>query len=126
MDNRIQDKILESINESITRSVTTSVISSLLPDNAWLVLAQFGTYKLGESPRAFTTSELKRLLRGIIHINTIRSMLWRLEEKALIRVISRQAGQTKTGYRYIITGDGMKIWGNYQEEMKNNIGKVEI
>lgn len=126
MKKDIYKVIQDSIAVSVTTSITSSVIGSMLPDNAWLVLAQFGSYKLGESPRGFSITELKRVLRGSMHVNTLRRMLERLEEKALIRLYNRTSGKTKTGYRYVITTDGILLWGRYLQEMKDNIGKVQI
>jgi hypothetical protein len=126
MKTNIYKVITNSINASVTGSVTTSVTSSKLPDNAWLVLAQFGTYKEGDRSRSFSVSELKRILRDNIHINTLRSMLRRLENNALIRVYTKRTGRTGTTWRYIITTDGMGLWEAYLREMQLNIGKVEI
>ncbi len=126
MKKNIYEIIQESITTSVTTSVTSSVIRSMLPDNAWLLLAQFGSYKLGEDSRSFSTTELKRIIRDNMHMNTLRRMLSRLESKALIRLYNKNSGKTKTGYRYVITTDGMLLWEKYLQEMKNNIGKVQI
>jgi len=122
----VTQEIIEVIQEGYTNSVTSSVTRALLPDSAWLVLARFGSYNYNENPRAFTITELRKLMKDSIHINTIRRMLQLLESKAVIRMVSKNAGVTRCGYRYIITTDGLRLWERYKEELKENIGKVEI
>lgn len=118
--------IIESIDRSVTTSVTTSVTSDLLPENAWVLLAQFGIYKIRELPRAFKIKELKNIVRGNMHINTIRRNLEVLEEKALIRINRKNNGKTRTAFSWVITTDGLRVWESYLNEIKGNIGKVNI
>jgi len=110
----ISDKILSSITTSVTtgqRDKKGRFVSQLLPDNGWAVLTQF--VKSGYS---FSVNELHKKFRGSIHINTIRSLIYRLKENAWIVLYLRRTGKTHSENRYKLTLDGMAVWKMYVEK----------
>lgn len=122
----IYQKIVD-VTSGVTSGITSHLIGETLPDNAWVVLSQFCCRRNFEGKiRGFMICELRTTLSKVMHINTLRDMLKRLEKKGYIRCYNEFGGRNARNYCYIVTIEGVNIWKKYEEEMKQNIGKLNI
>jgi len=110
--NIAESKQRDLFGNNITTNVTTNVTTweLELPENGWKILSFFATQN-----QSFSVNELARILKGKIHINTIRDMISRLKEKAWVKLHWRNTGKTHRENRWIVTTDGLIAWNKYYE-----------
>lgn len=116
--NEIQQDLFGNNTTNVTSNVTTPDWILQLPENGWLVLEQFFYTRNPTQtnfPMETSINLLKRKFGKKMHMNTLRSMIERLREKAFIKITAKGMGRTRRESRYIITIEGAIAFKNWQE-----------
>lgn len=131
--NGIQKELFPNSNNNTTNNTTSATFERRqrlaeingLPENGWLVLAQFANLKetafnyvmdqVTDVPATLSKNEIAKIVKSQMHSNTVADMIWRLLQKKFIRVAAKNTGKTRRETRYVVTPAGQIAWNLYSD-----------